>query len=249
MIGVNDSTDNDRWPLWASLGVTAVAIGAIVAHLTWPKLKIDFVTVTLLAVACLPWLRGIVSSVDLPGGASIKLAARHRAVARDQQETIDAVRVVATAGRTEPPDEKLAKIYELADEYERIRATMPSGHPRTQLMSQIARQILSYMPLDRYDPNTDLLSPRAGRRLVAYLSLVVDPDASTAEELTRTLTEREGIPYNQSWALRALSRIVEIHGRDSVSSRGVAQLRGMRDGLRPGSDRQLLLADLVDRLS
>jgi hypothetical protein len=97
-----------------------------------------------------------------------------------------------------------------------------------------ARKILSLMPLNDYDPDGDLLSPKAGRRLAAYLALVADPDASHAEELTRTLTEREGIPFNQSWALRALSRIVEINGASSVSSKGVAQLRGMRTGSGPG---------------
>jgi hypothetical protein len=134
-----------------------VAIAAVVAHLARPNLKIDIVTVTLLAIACLPWLRGIVSSVDLPGGTSIKLVARQRAVAREQQETIDAVRAVATADKTVPPDEKMAKIYELAEEYERIRATMPSGHRRTQAMGQVARQILIYMPPDHYDPDTESL--------------------------------------------------------------------------------------------
>ena len=116
-------------------------------------------------------------------------------------------------------------------------------------MGQAARQILTYMPPDRYDPDTDLLSPMAGRRLVAYLSLVADPDPRQAEELITTLAEREGIPYNQSWALRALSRILDTHGGERISRKAVAQLRGMRDGLRPGSDRQLMLADLVDRLS
>lgn len=249
MIAVNDSTENDRWTLWTSAGVTTVALAAVVAHLAWPNLKIDFVTVTLLAVACLPWLRGIVSSVDLPGGTSIKIAARQRAVAREQQETIDAIRAVATSDKTVPPDEKLTQIYTLADEYERIRESMPSGHRRTQAMGQIARQVLSYLPLDHYDPEADLLNSAAGHRLVAYLSLVANPDAQLAERLARTLTEREGIPYNQSWALRALSHIVDTHGRGSISRKSVDQLRGMRDGLRPGSDRQLLLADLVDRLS
>jgi hypothetical protein len=246
---VSNSTGDDRWTLWISASVTTVAIAAVVTHLVWPRLKIDFVTVTLLAIACLPWLRGIVSSVDLPGGASIKLAARQRAVAREQQETIDAVRAVATADKTVPPDEKLAKIYDLAEDYEKLRATMSSGQRRTEAMGRIARQILSYMPLDGYDPDPDLLSPKAGRRLVAYLSLVADPDPRHAEELTRTLTEREGIPYNQSWALRALSRIVDTHGGETISRKAVAQLWGMRDGLRPGSGRQLMLADLVDRLS
>jgi hypothetical protein len=190
-------------------------------HLVWPNLKIDFVTVALLSIACLPWLHGIVSGVDLPGGTSIKLAARQRAVAREQQETIEAVRAVVTADKTVPPHEKLAKIYELAEDYERLRAIMPSGHQRTQTMGRIARQILSYMPLDRYDPDADLLSPKAGRRLVAYLSLVADPDPSRAEELTRTLTEREGIPYNQSWALRALNRIVDTHGGEIISGKAL----------------------------
>lgn len=249
MSAVTDSSGNDRWTLWTSVGVTTVAIAAVAAHLTWPRLKIDFITVTLLAIASLPWLRGIVTSVDLPGGASIKLADRQRAVAREQQETIDAVRAVATADTAVQSDEKLAEIYRLADEYERLRESMPSGHRRTRAMGQIARKILSFMPLDHYDPESDLLSPRAGHRLVAYLSQLATPDARRSEELTRTLTEREGIPYNQSWALRALSRIVDAHGPESISSKGVSRLRGMRDELRPGSDRQLLLVDLVDRLT
>jgi hypothetical protein len=247
---MNDSSiGSDRWTPWISFGVTVAAVTAIAAHLVWPHLKIDYVTVILLAIACLPWLRGIISSVDLPGGTSIKLAARQRVVVRDQQETIDAVRVVATAGRTVPSDEKLARIYKYAAEYEQIRLAMPSGRPRTKAMGQVARRMLSLMPLDSYSPITDLLSHKAGRRLVAYLSLVAEPRLEDAEELTNTLTEREGIPYNQGWALRALSRVVDIFGVDSISSRGVAQLKGMRDGLRYGSDRQLLLADLVDRIS
>jgi hypothetical protein len=246
---MSDRDQDERWTLRISAAVSTVAAVAIAAHLIWPRLRIDFVTVVLLAVASVPWLRGIVSSVDLPGGASIKLADMRRAVARDQQETIEAIRSVATADTAAPTAEKLGQIYDLADEYERIRAVQPSGHQRTQSMGQVARQILSLMPLDNYDPDGDLLSPKAGHRLVAYLALVADPDASHAEELTRTLTEREGIPYNQNWALRALSRIVEIDGASNISSRSVAQLRGMRDGLRPGSDRQLLLADLADRLS
>jgi hypothetical protein len=64
---MNDGTENDRRMLWTSVIVTTVAIAVVVAHLVWPHLKIDFVTVALLAVASIPWLRGIVSSVDLPG--------------------------------------------------------------------------------------------------------------------------------------------------------------------------------------
>jgi hypothetical protein len=240
----------DRSIFLVSVAVTTVAIAAVAAHLIWLRLRIDFVTVTLLAVASLPWLRGIVSSIDLPGGASIKLAERQRALAREQQETIDAVREVATAGRELPSEEKLATIYLLSDEYERIRSEMSPGNMRTQSMGQIARQILSLLPIEGYDPNADLLSAKAGHRLVAYLALFADPHANRhAEELITTLTEREGIPYNQNWAIRALRRIIETGALDNISSKSVAKLRGMRDGLRPGLDRQVSLADLVDRLS
>lgn len=88
---MNGGSD-EKWALWISVGVTAVAAVAVAAHLVWPNLKIDYVTVLLLAIASLPWLRGIVSSVDLPGGASIKLAARQRVIAQDRQEIIEAVR-------------------------------------------------------------------------------------------------------------------------------------------------------------
>lgn len=98
------------------------------------------------------------------------------------------------------------------------------------------------------DVSEELLSPRAGQRLTAYLSLMAKPDAAIGEELIETLTEREGIPYNQSWALRALNRIVDLHGPGWILPRSVAMLRGMRDGLRSGSDRQLMLAELVERL-
>lgn len=246
MPGVSASGLRDAQPVEGEQGDRACPAGGPSPTAT----RIDFVTVVLLAIASLPWLRGIVTSVELPGGTSVRLAERRRrVVARDQQETDDAVRVVATVGRAVSSAEKLARVYELGDEYEGIREAEPSGPRRTKSMGQVAREILSLMPMDNYDPDPDLLSPRAGRRLVAYLALVADADASHAEELVRTLTEREGIPYNQSWALRALNQIVKNNGAGGVSRKSVARLRGMRDGLRPGSDRQLLLSDLVERLS
>lgn len=43
------------------------------------------------------------------------------------------------------------------------------------------------------------------------------PDTAIGEELIETLTEREGIPYNQSWALIAPSRIVDLPPRPSAT--------------------------------
>ncbi|HAL29505.1 MAG TPA: hypothetical protein DCP20_02170 [Coriobacteriia bacterium] len=54
----------------------AVTIGALavaVAHLVWPDVKVDAVTVALLVIAVLPWLAPLVKSVELPGGLKIEL--------------------------------------------------------------------------------------------------------------------------------------------------------------------------------
>jgi hypothetical protein len=130
-----------------------------------------------------------------------------------------------------------------------IRRELPSGAHRTSEMANVARQILSLLPVPELDVADKLLSPRAGQRLTAYLSLMAEPDPARGEELIETLTEREGISYNQSWALRALSRILDVKGSSWISSRSVAMLSGMRDGLRAGSDRQLMLTNLVDRIA
>lgn len=49
---MNDGTENDRRMLWTSVTITTVAIAVVVAHLVWPNLKIDFVTVALYYSRC-----------------------------------------------------------------------------------------------------------------------------------------------------------------------------------------------------
>lgn len=212
VVSRKSSSASDSWTFKISLAVTTAAIAVATAHLIWARLKIDFVMVILLAVASLPWLRGIVTSIGLPGGASIKLAERQRVIIREERQTIDAIRAVATADQELPPDERLPTIYRLADQYEQLREDMPSSTIRTEEMERISREILSLMPLNDYDPDPDLLSQKAGRRLVAYLSVVAKPDPSQADELSRALTEREGIPFNLNWAIRALRLLVNAHG-------------------------------------
>jgi hypothetical protein len=234
----------------ASMAVSALAALAIAVHLIWPRLKIDIVTVALLIFGSLPWLRGFVQSISFPGGPSIDLRHyRARVIEREERQTTDAVRAVGSAADAGSASERVREIHQQAERYEVVRREMPSGSERTIEMGKIARQILSLLPVRGLDVSEEMLSPRAGQRLTTYLSLMAEPDADRGEELIETLTEREGIPYNQSWALRALGRILDLNGPGWVSPRSIAMLTGMRNGLRPGSDRQVMLADLVDRLT
>jgi hypothetical protein len=233
-----------------SVCVSLIAALAITVHLVWPNLKVDVVTVALLIFGSLPWLRGIVQSISLPGGPSIDLRNdRLQVITREEKQKDAAVETVGSAADTGSPTERVQEIERQAGLYENVRRDMPSGAERTREMGKIARRILSLLPLPELDVVDRLLSPRAGQRLIAYLSVVAQPDADNGEELIETLTEREGIPYNQSWALRALNRILDVQGSSWVSPRSVALLSGMRDGLRPGSDRQITLTNLVDRIT
>lgn len=248
-VGGDQAEADSRLIPRVSMAVSLLAALAIAVHLIWPGLKIDLVTVALLIFGSLPWLRGIVQSISLPGGPSIDLRDdRWRIIAEEKQKDA-AVEAVGSAVGTASPSERVQEIEQLAELYEKTRWEMPSGTDRTNEMGKIARQVLSLLPVPELDVAHKLLSPHAGQRLVAYLSLVAQPDAGRGEELIETLTEREGIPYNQHWALRALNRILDLNGSGWVPPRSAAMLSGMRDGLRPGSNRQLMLVNLVDRLT
>ena len=55
------------------LSITLIALLIALAHLVFPSVQIDFVTLILLLVAVLPWLAPLVKSVELPGGFKIEL--------------------------------------------------------------------------------------------------------------------------------------------------------------------------------
>ncbi len=54
--------------------ITVGAITVAVAHLFWPAIKIDAITLTLLAIAIVPWVASLFKTVELPGGLKIEFA-------------------------------------------------------------------------------------------------------------------------------------------------------------------------------
>src|SRR5256885_16628054 len=51
--------------------MTMAGIAGALTHVVWPHVRIDAVTVALLAVALVPWLGGLLESVELPGGGKV----------------------------------------------------------------------------------------------------------------------------------------------------------------------------------
>src|SRR5260370_39285159 len=73
-----------------SIGVSSLAVLAIAVHLIWPNLKVDLVTVALLIFGSVPWLRGIVQMISLPGGPSLDLRADRLQILSHEENRPDA---------------------------------------------------------------------------------------------------------------------------------------------------------------
>lgn len=61
-------TSKKRIKLIISIGATLTAV----AHLIFPKVSIDIITVVLIALAIIPWLETLFKSVELPGGVKLE---------------------------------------------------------------------------------------------------------------------------------------------------------------------------------
>jgi hypothetical protein len=61
-----------------SLGGLALAL----AHLIWPDLSIDAITLALIVIAILPWLAPLIKSLELPGGWKVEFQELQKAASR-----------------------------------------------------------------------------------------------------------------------------------------------------------------------
>jgi len=61
---VKNSDSSNRF---LRLFITAIAVVTIFAHMKWPELKIDSITLTLMAIAGLPWFGPILKSIEIFG--------------------------------------------------------------------------------------------------------------------------------------------------------------------------------------
>ena len=81
------------------LSITTVALSFAVGHLVWPAAKIDVITLGFLAFAVLPWLRGILKGVKLPGGLEITLADAEKAAEKINEDS----RLIQVSASAEEP--------------------------------------------------------------------------------------------------------------------------------------------------
>ena len=80
--------------------VTLAALVLALAHLIWPKLAIDAITLGLLAIAVVPWLAPLIKSLELPGGWKVELQEMYQVSARAQDAGLIDTQAGAPVGRS-----------------------------------------------------------------------------------------------------------------------------------------------------
>jgi hypothetical protein len=145
------------------------------------------------------------------------------------------------ASATQVPDPRIA---DLAEQYNTVRWTMPSGRRRTERMTEVDNQLKATLnEATDFDVAGHLAHNDRGVRLAAYACL----QQQAKPDLLSTLVDAaasEDKPFGQYCALRALLHQVAVGARLTERDRRV--LREMRDRVGTTTDRWRLLSDLLD---
>ncbi|MEU8876542.1 hypothetical protein AB0D24_36435 [Streptomyces javensis] len=226
--------------------VSCVAIAVAVTHVLAPDLRIDNVTVALLVVAVVPWLRDLLNSIELPGGVRLEFKEAVERRIADAERIADAALVGSGDGGPEADGAAaLTDVRRLAAEYLEVRTSMFSGSARTQRMSGIfARLVRATQRVADPDLGGWLTSPDGGLRLAAYARLYAVPDANALAALTGAVV-KEPLAFSQYWGIHALDKVVDAVGVEDVPPGVVRRLEDCRPR---GSDRVALLRRLIAKL-
>lgn len=237
-----------------------VTIGALLvafARLVWPDLKIDIVTLGLIALAILPWVAPLIKSIEIPGVGKVELREMQRHVeeakgaaenaARQSELALAALEPSAAPRVLESmPGSVEDDLWSLASGYNHIRATQRSGNTRTSAMTSIVSRMIELAPrLSGFDARTALTESDAGKRLAAYAYLYSRPDTELLNPLVETVTEIENQPFGQYWGLQAISVLLGQTNEDDIPMGAVRKLERFSDSLPRGSDRGYVLGRIL----
>jgi hypothetical protein len=252
------------WRGWRVL-VTAVAVALAALHVARPELKVDGISLGLLAVALIPWLGSVLESIELPGWVRIQYRqlqadvneAKGAAASAEQKAEVAIAgaglraREERAAAQRSPEEQRAAalrspdvRLRELARRYDELRATLPGGAARSDAMTQVVREMLELAPRTvAFDWRAALADEDQGIRIAAYALLYITPDPAAAGELARALTTREQAAFGQFWAIQALGRALGAAGTPDPAV--LAELRAFQERLPPGTDRSYELSRIL----
>jgi len=98
------------------ISISSLACVFLVAHLIWPGLRVDAITLTLFAMAVVPWLGSIFKSLEMPGGWKFEFKDFAEAVTNAEASGLLAAKKVPLISQTQSDATYLA----LLDTYPRL---------------------------------------------------------------------------------------------------------------------------------
>jgi hypothetical protein len=98
------------------ISISSLACILLIAHLIWPALRVDAITLTLFAMAVVPWLGSIFKSLEMPGGWKFEFKDFAAAVTKAETSGLLSPKKIAVIGPT-PSD---ATYSALLDTYPRL---------------------------------------------------------------------------------------------------------------------------------
>jgi hypothetical protein len=122
--------------------ITIVAAIFIAAHLWWPSLQIDSITLSLLVVGLLPWLAPIFKSIELPGGLKVETADREQKPAFEKSPATTQAPISAEPASSTSP-------------------TLYDSDARIKVLATLWRYQQLYFPNDPVKRWTFAVSPKA----------------------------------------------------------------------------------------
>ncbi|HET9875288.1 MAG TPA: hypothetical protein VFQ37_05915 [Mycobacterium sp.] len=237
--------------------MSIVALIAAVAHMVWPDIKIDTITVLLLVVALVPWLGDLLDSIELPGGWKVKYRALEerqesveraaaQADARAAEATSTAEVALGAAQTLEPAavPATMETVRLLTEEYHRLRA-QPRTQARTSELDRWFGAMVAIVPrVPDFDPGEALRDKDRGIRLAGYAFLYGRPDPAWLDEVVEALV-REQTPFSQYWAIRTAVELLEHVDLSAVPDSIVTQLQDLLERLPQDTSRHAELATLL----
>lgn len=82
--------------------ISILALVLAIAHIIWPTLSIDAITLGLLAIAVIPWLSPLFKSIELPGGVKIEYQELEKAAESANQAGLVASAPTTSLGAQAP---------------------------------------------------------------------------------------------------------------------------------------------------
>ena len=248
---VRRSTDETMTPEYLQ------AIAALLSAVAWPLVIVVFI---LTQRRPLIGLLDKLEEITFPGGFGAKLrrevdksaeaalSSDPRAGKAPTEEQLEAAERVEQVARRSDISVVWAEVRQLAREYERIRATMPSGDSRTRRMEVVVTKMRT-LALAAYPLLRDLDSSESpGERLAAVAILQVRPNPDYLDWLAeRVAEEKPFIGYHAAVALLVAARTLESSHHAELQA-AVQKARKSVGWRLKDTDRDRVLSDAENEL-